>query len=258
MTKQFIEAMAIPSFPKQNRGVLTHAVDLAKASQKFLLPENGRLYDDPEYRARDETEALHLPYPFIALEYTRRGELESGDRERCSKAILFARQRDDFIALMPINWIDSQGLWVPFPEAAIPRVGYLDRSHPLQGGRTAVRVQVQHPQFPVSDYMDEVGALLCLLNVLHCQNVHVERSQPKKSGRVKSALPFDSYHILTIDVPRTGTGASTGAHRSPREHLRRGHIRRLDDRRIWVNATVVGAGRGAGVVTKDYAIGAHA
>jgi hypothetical protein len=96
-----------------------------------------------------------------------------------------------------------------------------------------------------------------MLNALACSNVHIERSEPKKSSKkIKSALPFDTYHILTIDVPgNSGGGMATGSHRSPREHLRRGHIRRLGDgRRIWVNATVVAAGRGAGVVTKDYAI----
>ena len=50
-------------------------------------------------------------------------------------------------------------------------------------------------------------------------------------------------------------GMPSGHHRSPREHLRRGHIRRLaDGRRIWVNAAIVGAGKGVGVVSKDYAL----
>lgn len=41
---------------------------------------------------------------------------------------------------------------------------------------------------------------------------------------------------------------------SPREHLRRGHIRRLEDgRKFWINAAVVAAGNG-GKIHKDYGI----
>ena len=107
-----------------------------------------------------------------------------------------------------------------------------------------------------SQQRNAVWTIISLCNALACSNVHIERSEPKKAGKkIKAALPFDAYHILTIDA----TGAAgervgrAGEHRSPREHLRRGHIRRLaDGRRIWINATVVAAGRGAGVVSKDY------
>lgn len=256
MTKQFANAIAIPSFPANNREVLSHAVDLAQASQKFLLPEGGRLYDDPEYRALDESEPLRLPYPLIALEYSRRGMAANEYGHKSTKAIIFARERDDLIVVMPVAWIDHVGLWGPLPEVAIPRIGYLDRAMVVDG-RTAIKIGLVHDGIPLSDYADDVGALLCFLNVLQCKNVHVERSEPKKTGqKIKTALPFDAYHVLTIDVPgKTGDGAATFGHRSPREHLRRGHIRRLaDGRRIWVNATVVAAGSGAGVVTKAYAV----
>ena len=256
MAKQFAKAIAIPNFPAENRSVLSHAIDLANASQKFLLPEGGRLYDDPEYRALDESEPLKLPYPFIALEYTRRGYAANEEGFKSTKSIIFAREQDDSIVLMPVCWVDCIGMWGPVPEAAIPRVGYLDRATVI-GGYTAINIQRADDRIPLSDYADEAGALLCFLNVLQCKNVHVEHSEPKKVGKkIKSALPFDTYHVLTIDVPRkAGDGAATGGHRSPREHLRRGHIRRLaDGRRIWVNATVVAAGRGAGIVIKDYAL----
>jgi hypothetical protein len=257
MVKQFTNAIAIPSFPDENRRLLSHAIDLAQASQKFLLPEGGRLYDDQEYRALDEREPLNLPYPFIALEYTRRSYAANEEGFKSTKSILFARQRDEAIVLMPVMWVDHMGIWGPAPEAAIPRVGYLDRAAVIDG-YTAIKMHRADDRIPLSDYADEAGALLCFLNVLQCKNVHVKRSEPKKTGRkIKAALPFDAYHVLTIDFPgKTGAGSATGGHRSPREHLRRGHIRCFaDGRRIWVNATVVAAGRGAGVVAKVYAVG---
>lgn len=259
MVKQFTQAISVPSFPAVSRRILSHYVDLAGASTKFILPDFGRLHDDPEYRALDDSLSLSLPYEFIALEYTRiNGELHDHvGSAQSSKAIVFARQRDDSIAITPAVWFDSKGMWSPMPEAAIPRTGYLRRDLPKMNGYTAVNVWRADERIPLSDYQDEIGTLLCFLNILGCSNVNVERVEPKTSGRkIKAALPFDTYHVLTIDVPRiAGAGESTGGHRSPREHLRRGHIRRMSDgRRIWVNATVVAAGRGAGVVHKDYAI----
>lgn len=258
MVKQFSTVMRKPGFSGESRGILSHAIDLAQASQKFLLPDGGRIYDDKEYRALDENEPLRLPYPFIALEYARQRDVtieEAGNYS--SKVIIFARQRDDAIVFMPVIWFDSYGVWGPMPEAAIPRTGYLDRTKTFNG-YTAIRIATADPRLPLSDYSDETGSLLCFLNILQCRNVHVERSEPKNHGKkIKAALPFDSYHVLTIDAPiaESCRGAATGTNRSPREHLRRGHIRRLSDgRRIWVNATVVAAGRGAGIVTKDYAI----
>lgn len=96
------------------------------------------------------------------------------------------------------------------------------------------------------------------LNMLACSNVHIEQHAPRKPNKnAKNALPFDTYHTLTVDIPKK-SGASDprgGSHAAPREHLRRGHIRRLDDnRRIWVNSCVVSAGRGFGKVEKDYRV----
>lgn len=263
MVKQFSETISGPGFPAENRRILSHCIDLATASQKFLLPDGGRLYDDPEYRALDETEPLHLPYKFVALEY-QRTKLPAGPSGNISsgKAIVFARERDDAIVVTPVVWWSRRDIggdrdvWGPMPEAAIPRTGFIDRSKVI-GGYVQVLAQFSNPAVPRSDYSDEIGALLCFLNVLRCGNVHIARGASRQATKkVKAALPFDTYHVLTVDIPGRPSGvAGNGEHRSPREHLRRGHIRRLEGgRRVWVNATVVGAGRGAGFVSKDYAV----
>jgi len=270
MVKQFTSQAGIPSVSAEMKAYKSHCIDLAKASQKFILPDGGRLYDDPEFKALDESESLSLPFPLIALEFTRSKEYVASQvgeiREAVSqpaKSLLFARERDDVIAVTVVAWAEHVGMWVPFPEVGIPRVGYLDRGMRSTTGRVAIKVafnQRSSFQPPAQDYMDEIGALLCMLNILSCKNVHIEKSHPGKvraamAAGKKGALPFDSYHVLMIDAPApTEPGTATGGHRTPREHLRRGHIRRLaDGRRIWVNATVVSAGRGGGVVKKDYA-----
>ena len=272
LAKHCKEMLAVPSLDRDLKIVLSNVLDLHGASTKFLLPAGGRMFDDLEFRALDESESLHLPYPYIALEYQSNGR-ERGPNEAMAgrngptyeddsfvsapKRIVFARERDDWIAVTVAFWVRADANWRVLPECAIPRVGYLDRTQ-LQGGRTPIRFAAQDDRIPLSDYMDELGALLCFLNALQCSNVHIERSAPKKElKRLKTAMPFDSYHLLTIDVPsgHAASSATSGSNRSPREHLRRGHIRRLpDSRRIWVNATVVAAGKLAGKIHKDYLV----
>lgn len=264
MRLQFAEALAGDGVALGNREVLSHAIDLSAASQKFILPAGGRLYDDYQFRALDETEKLALPFDLLALEYhpiyseqVRKGVADKTNLS--TKRIVFARQREDWIVITVILWMDLYSCWGPLPEIAIPRTNYLDRSTIIDG-RVAIRINQQSIEVSVGDYADEVGALLCLLNALQCANVHMEKSFPKNIGKkVKSALQFDSYHILTVDTsPRDHFGGLTknSGHRSPREHLRRGHIRRYESGlKIWVQPTVVNAGVG-GKISKDYFLAA--
>lgn len=255
MVSQFAPKLLVPNFPEESRQVLSHAIDLAKASQKFMLPDGGRLLDDYEYRALDESQPLRLPFPFIALEYHRAGPVDERTQGKSSKAIVFARERDDAIVLTNIAWIDSHGIWGPLPEVAIPRVHYLDRKR-ISFGRVAICAQSADERIDISESADEIGALLCFLNALQCSNVSATHTiTSAKNPAMAKALGFDSYRVLTIGKgePSTGRAALQIFHRSPREHLRRGHIRRLQSgSKTWVNATVVSANKGAGVVSKDY------
>ena len=259
MTKQFSSKIGIPNFPTHNKQMLSHCIDLSVASEKFLLPSGGRLLDDKEFRALDELEPLNLPFPIIALEYFQHLENNNLDQtETSTKRIIFARTRDDYIVITPVCWFDSQGIWAPFPEIGIPITGYLDRRAAMVDGRVAIVANRINAHIPFSDYADELGAFLCFMNALQCQNVRAERVlSNKKNRKIKPSLPFDSYHILTINSQKgNSTPNECGhEHRHPREHLRRGHIRRLENKKIWVNATVVNAGIG-NKLDKDYRLAA--
>ena len=254
MAKQLTEIVQIPSADQETKLKAAHLIDLASASQKFILPPGGVLLEDDELKALDGTEPLRLPHPFVALEYP--------PREGGAKVITFAREHHDAesIALTPVYYTEANGCWTTYPTFYVPTNPHLAIDN-RNGGRA--HLNLAYPD-SIKDAaskqvcIDTASIALAFLNALQCSNVHVARSEPRKSGRkVKAALPFDTYHVLTIDVPRRPgeAGRPGGEHRSPREHLRRGHIRRLaDSRRIWVNATVVAAGRGAGTVKKDYAV----
>lgn len=257
LVKQYSALLDVPSMALMRRREMVHAIDLCLAAQKFMLPDGGKLLNDGELRGLDESEPLRLPHRFIALEYRANGGLRSSDHYRCTRRIVFAREADYGILINIAFCGDADGQWNFTDECFVASTGYLDRSRADASGAPWINF-LRPPVGDINDYLEEVSTMLSFLSALQCANVTVERSDHKKADRkIKAALGFDSYHVLTIDVPsKPGQSIGFGGpHRSPREHLRRGHIRRLaDGRRIWVNATVVAAKRGAGSVTKDYAI----
>jgi hypothetical protein len=222
------------------------AVSTIASAAKFMLPEGGRILPDKFLRGLDGIELLSLPFQTIALEFR-----DSGGR----KHITVATQRDDDIAMQHIFSSRDGFGWSPTSLILMSRSQWITRV----GDESIPNVTPVDPAVPTELALEPAVEVLMFLNALACSNVSIERREPRKAAKkAKRALPFDAYHVLVVDVPGVAAAPNSGAereHRSPREHLRRGHIRRLQDgRRIWVNATVVAAGRQAGVITKDYAL----
>ena len=109
------------------------------------------------------------------------------------------------------------------------------------------------------DIGGEVRIVLELLEALSCKNVIIDNAKIPKIGERGAAnknLPFYETKCLTIKATqKQSTGTRTGTHQSPRQHLRRGHIRRLETGNIWVNACVVGSSE-KGVIKKSYNVAA--
>jgi hypothetical protein len=260
MVRQFSSTLAERAIEPWMRDEMAHAIDLSQWSTKFMLPDGGILLDDPEFRGLEGVDRIRLPYQYIALEYNRPEQSAPIEGERhCSKALVFIRETEEFLIVTPIVWSDPAGKWAPMEAVGIRLDDYIDRTVKQPSGGPSFKVilpRERHIQWPLSDYQDELSVLMHFLNAISCSNVKSERlNTPKK--KVKSALPFDEYRVLTIDCPKASAGnghSRDGINRSPREHLRRGHIRRLEDgRRLWINATVVNAGKG-GKTSKDYTV----
>jgi hypothetical protein len=99
----------------------------------------------------------------------------------------------------------------------------------------------------LSDAGDEVSMLLQTCVVLNCANVTTaEIAAPKWINRKrqgKGKPPLFSYRVLQISAPRaTNVSSGGGQHASPRAHLRRGHVRRLEERTVWVRPAMVNSG----------------
>jgi len=114
----------------------------------------------------------------------------------------------------------------------------------------------------VKDIGNETATILELCEALSCSNVHhrvIESVDPAvNQRRIRDGkVPLYETRTLWIDVPNFDNVSvewQGGTHRSPRQHLRRGHIRNLQSgKKVWVNATVVGA-KENGIIKKDYAI----
>lgn len=110
----------------------------------------------------------------------------------------------------------------------------------------------------IGDAQAEVNAYMDMVQALSCINVGVEViRQPKSLNRARASsrkLKLVEYKVLKISATKPNGGCVGGAGRSPRAHLRRGHIRRLQSgKRTWVNATFV-RGNGEGFVHKSYQV----
>jgi hypothetical protein len=114
----------------------------------------------------------------------------------------------------------------------------------------------------IVDTSSELSCVLELCEALSCSNVHhqiMEQINPAVNARRirDGKTPLYETRTLWIDAPnevnRSGEWQG-GTHRSPRQHLRRGHIRNLQSgKKVWVNAAVVGS-KENGIIKKDYAI----
>lgn len=225
---------------------------------KFHSPDVTQLFADKELRGLRGGVPLRLPFPVIAIEYVAQRSEQGPGLSQCPKRIALAMQESaDTVVVTSIAFFEELREWLVVGTCRMH--GAPEVTH---DGLACVTVQplVSDEKEPIplsKDLNDEVFAVLGMLNLLSCTNVAIEDlPAPTRLNRKalrNGALPFDSYKVLVLRAPReSGREAQTSVGRSPREHLRRGHIRRLHSgARVWVNATIVAAGA-SGRVLKGY------
>jgi hypothetical protein len=274
-----------------NKGTLQYSqkcrdiLALAQESIKFILPDNGKIFDD-KYRGLPED--FRLPYPSVVLEYICRAEggvaadhFGHDATFAAPERVIVAQQDGHSVLVMSVIGMRAHGdvIWYvqPFvseiipvarmsvgmraqlktPEPWMPSISQVGVVIHDLGGMAQRQFGANWEEHGYYDMTDESSAVLELIEALSCSNVGHEALPARKvnkSAAKRGALPFDEYRVLTVRSAGAGGTASVSTidRRQSREHLRRGHIRNLQDgRRIWVNATVVNAGVG-GRITKDY------
>lgn len=198
---------------------------------------------------------------------------------------------DEFIHIIVLNEID--GVWLPCPMSFyMPTTWNYSPDgkihlhvHPLVSPESSVYFSsAPVPVLPglftwmcemggekkvyqeaIHDISGEARALLEFCEALTCSNVITNTIQVegKKANpkRVKHGkLPIYETKVLSLVVPKSKSpnraGLAQDSRASPRHHLRRGHIRTLQDgRRIWINSCSVGYSA-RGVIDKSYKVSA--
>lgn len=255
------------------------AAKFIKNAIKFRLPEGGKIIqvgtDDGHGRMDNNEfghyiEILKLPYDQIVLEYLDYADLSDAQIDQSCKTMVLARNAGD-------GKITFEVLFKPtvLKPHQLPSKGW---------GKIPMRGHIGNKQdkfhFSVSsmDYgssindisEDEVELmsfyayrLLCFVAALQCSNViEVDTlpqpvAAPSVGAKAKKKLPTFSYKELIIDtkgkVVKKGGDGESSTQNTKRIHLRRGHIRRLTNKTVWVNPCVVGD-KTKGVVEKDYKV----
>lgn len=235
-----------------------------KDSIKFKIPSCNQLLPEdssPLDVLKKFVEVANLPFPSICLEL----EAFSATSNQELQCVILAKQEEEYIHIYALNKVDE---WQLMENKKTDELIFIDLNR--------VNFEAWAGGFKPEDYSEKnfLGllqwlhdvALRSVVNVLctlSCSNAHIDDHTEKPSKikndlrKNKKKLPFFEFKILTVD---SGKGASQksvnsvgGTHVSPRVHLRRGHIRKLPKKNIWVNACVVGD-KSKGEITKDYLV----
>jgi hypothetical protein len=221
------------------------------AAQHFALPAGGRLFDDGLRGLDTDLHAIRLPFPIVTISFA------DGDRRTLVVAQeLHEAGRNTIVVSVAVDTGDGQG-WGFYPCTAQPEQRHDDGSI---GWQCFDSIGSRLDRTPMHEAVMAAGrSVLELVEALSCNNVAseiVERVDRAVNARRRRQGKLALYEVRRL-VVKVGEqvhaigGAPMGDRSGPREHLRRGHIRRLPDgRRTWVQCCVVGS-RALGVVKKS-------
>jgi len=182
-----------------------------------------------------------------------------------TKMPLIYKDDSEGFYVIPVFCLNSK-YWVPMPFIFFVGQGSKGNIMPSEGfytqpfeinytaGMQSYRMtEMQHGikammELVKNDSRDEIDVAMNFALAMNCSNVGTElvkastimNSKRKKKGKVV----VSDFHILSLNLSTVKTASvPTGkGGAKKRQHVRRGHIRRLENKAIWVNSTVVGTG----------------
>jgi len=273
-------------YPEYHRDLLRVnpiIADAINVSQRFYLPYDINIVSDDDISANKYNDLIKLPFDCIALlTHTR---FEGTNR---GLVITIAFQRDGYfenkhglhkglhgeltndpiekeyeIGMLSLTYLPTLvNFWDSLPGLiyfSLERKLLCVVGRTLQSIITDTNKKTGTGEFDCSIVHEDIYALHNLCVMLSLGNVKTKKISPpcklQKARERKGKAPLYSYHVLDVDGELwDGPRISTGEGQGKRSHLRRGHIRRLDERRrVWVRACLV-HGSIPGFVDKDYKI----
>ncbi|RLA17455.1 MAG: hypothetical protein DRQ62_14945 [Gammaproteobacteria bacterium] len=219
---------------------LADLIDPVKSSIKFQY--DGDLIPFNEREMLQLAKEVKLPYELCYFEFYGSSILA---REHVDDCILF----QVFFNLPGKNW-----LIIP-PKIMLVLDTTIGRIFPLKNQQLFSEISKEKQLAELIGAT--VGFMIRFLVAFNCSNTYIENNSPsiklQKSRIKKGKLPLFEYKTLHINMNNTRVKKQPGAgtHASPKVHLRRGHIRKLEKEDIWVQPCVVGS-KENGIIYKDY------
>lgn len=240
------------------------AISIIEKAVHFAVPDNGIILNDCLKGLVGVS--LRLPYPVITVEYA-----EITKEEGIEKVVIcaFESEIDEKIYLNFMVLLCN----IHLKFTPIPVIFHLESESGLDiDEKTGFYLNYYQSFFhdfsneEKTRYSEAVGyyssALFQFLEALSCSNIShepLEKIDHKKNERrIKAGkLPLYETRVLTLTplktVQSTGSKNHLTDRNPPRQHLRRGHIRRLPDKNVWVNSCLVGSSEN-GRIDKSYRI----
>jgi hypothetical protein len=266
------------------------AINKINKAIHFVVPDGGRILNGGLRGIRNTK--LKLPYDSITIEYYFQQSVNNRkDPTSCvNKRLIIADQHEDFIRICCVFYVPHNNSWTLWPifididekwddtdgveilqlrkdvcditDSNLPAIRQRAVGVLLPASFKAVENQSISRQNAIDRLCfyirEEVVVVLELVEALSCKNVSEEIYQKQicKTKNKKRKIVFHETKMLVInassgEAKNYRPGNST--HASPRQHLRRGHIRRLPSGNYWVNSCVVGDPT-KGTIDKQYAV----
>jgi len=258
ISKSLGEKMGLSSDERKKIG---HLSNLIGRAAHFALPDNGFIFNDGCKGLNGLL--VKLPFDIITIEFFD----DTGKTDNQNKhLILCSHDATGKIIIITYFRGDKYG-FLPSPISCVFSDDVVFNSETFKAETFCNLPELLKLQ-KINGVMADAFLLaaeksilvMCeLLEALSCTNVESSIHQPaspKNAQRIKShKLPIYETKVLTIKASKSQSSSTgiNGTHASPRQHLRRGHIRRLETGNIWVNSCVVGS-KENGVIDKQYKV----
>jgi len=290
LRKRFRRVLDLPS--DAVNGTIGDVLNSFGRAEKFLLPQDGLLFDDTD--AKHFVKFFKLPFPAVVLEYegtTGNYRRKPRDNYEAVKVILLAMEANlqSRQSRMDLNYDDKKEkdgaiVCVAYSQEANPKewllipatiyIPYGSQAQEFAADINKIIVGVLYPLMDIDEdaqdfatctsaVIKESLSLFHFCSALNCSNVTYDTVKAPKfinsKRKAKGELPLYEYKILTVDTRArhvdTGEVLSTGRkHASPRQHIRRGHIRHYKSgKNVWIQQMTVGD-PAKGRIDKDYKV----
>lgn len=235
----------------------------ARQAVKFKLPDNGQIIDlkgRESFKATYEpyVPVIKLPYDVVVLEFEYLSNIGVP-----TPMIVICKQLEDrieFEAATDMSQVvpNYEGsIWVSTTRRPNVIKGQWDNLL-LDFNQFEDEPNQDKKESLIKNELSYLYVMMEFLAAMSCQNISTVDEIPDKKmnekRKKKKLTPFFTYKVLTVNTQLGTASEETGlgsSHASPRVHMRRGHIRRLKNKTVWVNQCIVGD-KTKGVVVKDY------